>query len=167
MRWWSCSPTFASPEDLLQEDDEELVIQPRYSKRLVASSHLALLCAGGGLLLLCDVQTFVVNMLVYLTSVLYWMRPVRGFRRYIDICTSSAAIGYHLHLSYRASLFVPYASAVVGCCVIYAMARWARDNNLSSLLHCSLHVVGTAINLGLYSTCAFIDASPSSRKWHV
>ena len=128
-----------------------LILQPKYSTRLVVTCHLALVCAIGAWLLLLDMRTSLVNLSVYSTSVAYWNRPVKGFRRALDMATSAFAIFYHIRMSYHTGFIIPYLSVVLVCAVMYCWARRVRDECCSSTLHCSLHIIGAFLNMSLYS----------------
>ena len=134
-----------------------LVLPPHYSSRIVNISYLMLVSLATSLfrtLYLCSLCTLA----VFITSQLYWRHPTKGRRRLLDMIISASSLLYHIML---ATFYVPnpasqiaYFGAVligVGC---YLIARHLKCKDMSSRLHCLLHIFGNVSNVILYNSLA-------------
>lgn len=131
---------------------ETVVLPPKYASRLFRSSFttaLSVLVAAQNGLWDCAAVAF----LVLLTSLNYWRRPVRGWRRTADMTAVFAAVAYHVYccaLCDDALYQAAYALFVVNTGFCYFQARRTADLHVSSAWHCAMHVVGNLANMLLY-----------------
>jgi hypothetical protein len=135
-----------------EEEEEVAVLPPRYASRLFRSSFttaLSVLVAAQNGLWGCAA----VALLVLLTSLNYWRRPVRGWRRSADMAAVFGAIVYHVYCCAHcddALYQAAYVLSVANTGFCYFQARRASDQHVSSAWHCAMHVLGNLGNMLLY-----------------
>lgn len=121
-----------------------MILPPAFSRRLLLSSHLAVIAAAVafyfGHPLLC-----IVDICVYGTSILYWSHPTPGLRRLLDRMTINVAISIHVAILPLVYLFIPVMA--LGA---YVMARGDTDLDRSSRWHRLAHVIGFVGNVVFY-----------------
>jgi len=136
----------------------KLVLPPQYSIRILRISTLTLASIGAAVynelpLNVCLATT------VFLTSVNYWRNPTFGWRRNLDIVCAVGSLSFQaVFTAYDAALAARHAywTAVAsgGCCYLVGLycGRVLKNFNLSSALHCGVHVCGNVGNLILYDS---------------
>ena len=136
----------------------KLVLPPEYSRRILAASTLMSFSVASAMYNRCYDNAFLA-FLVLGTSINYWRLPLLGMRRYFDMACAMGSLGYQTfytsrHTTERARHL--YWTTVVLGCSCYLTGRYftfTRGNyNVSSAMHCCLHVFGNIGNLLLYDS---------------
>jgi hypothetical protein len=133
----------------MKRDVEELVQTPENSDRIVCASFLAFVSVFYSALVGAYDCT-AVTAAVLVSSVNYWRRPTRGFRRNIDIAAVAVALGYQTFRSFDSSYQFAYLLAVTAAGACYLAARLSDDKGVASMWHCGIHVIGNVGNVALY-----------------
>uniref|UniRef100_A0A7S3EW39 Uncharacterized protein n=1 Tax=Haptolina ericina TaxID=156174 RepID=A0A7S3EW39_9EUKA len=133
-----------------------LVLPPQFSKRILYTSFTAtasVASAAYNRLPGCAICAIA----VLLTSLNYWRRPIFGLRRNLDMAVCACALSYQTWLAAVAADPVPrgvYFAITLGGGGCYALSRYFSqvqgDKNVSSALHCCLHLAGNLGNVLLY-----------------
>lgn len=126
------------------------VLQQKYANRIYNTSHLILsqvYVAYLNNLLYCGFLALA----VYLTSLNYWRYPIRGWRRNLDMVTAGIALSFHIFMAIKHSAPNTYLGLVGLGILAYSMARQSNSQNVSSALHCFMHICGNLSNLVLYT----------------
>ena len=69
---------------------------------------------------------------IFITTLLYWYYPINGFRRNIDIITSSTGLIIHIYICYKKQLYY----SIIG--YLFASIFWPisfRYDNMYKYLH--------------------------------
>lgn len=128
-----------------------LVLQPRYSRRILYTSNVIWLSILASVLY--EIYTCtLLTLLVWITSVMYWSHPVKGLRRTLDMACTAVSLAYHFYLASTAYQQMMYFTIVTIGISFYLLARISDDQNCSSFYHCIMHLCGNISNLVLYSS---------------
>ena len=138
--------------------NKDLVQQPKYSNRLFWTSSTIIISVFTALynhLYYCSLH----SLIVMLTSLLYWIHPIDGIRRKIDIIAVNGSIIYQMkYLVYDIPFYAKYCyvSACVFSLCFYLMARhYGRreipDYDMASRFHMCIHITGNIGNVILYN----------------
>lgn len=136
----------------------DLMQQPKYSTRLFWSSSTIIISVFTALynnLYYCSLH----SLIVMFTSFLYWIHPIDGIRRKIDIVAVNGSIIYQLkYLTYDIPFYAKYCyvSSCVFCLCFYIMARhYGRreipNYDMASRWHVAIHLCGNIGNVILYN----------------
>lgn len=138
--------------------NKELIQSPKYSTRLFWSSSTIIISVCSALynhLYYSSIH----SLIVLFTSLLYWIHPIDGIRRKIDIVAVNGSIIYQLkYLTYDIPFYAKYCyvSSCVFCLCFYMMARhYGRreipDYDMACRWHMCIHVFGNIGNVILYN----------------
>lgn len=91
---------------------------------------------------------------VWLTSINYWRRPDYSWRRYMDISYVHLSLIYQIIRAYHMQYAKPYYVIVtigVVCFPISIYFHITKNQWLSTVMHCMVHIFGNISNFVLYS----------------
>jgi hypothetical protein len=114
-----------------------LILEPKFSKRILITSHLIWISIATSYLNQLYFCTFLTT-LVYVTSLAYWSHPVKGFRRSVDMVCAATGFLYHFLLSTSSQRQLLYFAIVAIGLAFYLMARSSKNQNHSSFYHCCM-----------------------------
>ena len=98
----------------------------------------------------------IAGVLLTLTSINYWRKPKKGFRRNLDILTCLLVTSFHFYQSavgLEKEIFVEYSVKLATGIFMYFISKWGRINgnlHMSSSFHCMMHLWGIVANIWLY-----------------
>jgi hypothetical protein len=133
-------------------DKEELILPLPYNKWICNAAWLSF---GAGMFACYQGQTHLAisPLSAWVTSLLYWSHPVRGWRRNLDIYVVRCALAWQVYYAWwNPNGLLYYALTVFGI-FLYAIGCYIHAPNMykySTLLHCALHFVANTANVILY-----------------
>lgn len=96
---------------------------------------------------------------VFVSSVVYWARPVHGPRRNVDIVTVMTCLVYQALVARRSTTAAPFAASLLVGGACYVASCHCTDAIASDWLHVGVHVAGNVGNVILY-----IGLSPTPQR---
>ena len=88
--------------------------------------------------------------IVFVTSVCYWLNPIKGVRRNADIAAVTTCLAYQSYVSFRSATQTSYFVCIAVGVSSYVASRRAKDVETASLLHVFFHFMGNAANVVMY-----------------
>lgn len=129
--------------------EENLLLEPRFSSRIVLVSFLSLgsaaVAAQRGLY-----DCMGVALAVFVNSINYWRRPTHGIRRNLDVLTAFTGCAYQIYKSISSETQLLYFGSIFCGTMCYVFARCCKRKHISSIWHCGIHVFGNIGNVVLY-----------------
>lgn len=127
----------------------KLVLKKEYSIRIVFISQFMLFSA---LVALCmkNYDSYLVTILIYCTSMLYWINPIHNsWQQYLDRFVVRCAIVYHFS-KYKHTNYIYFCITSFIAIIFYIMATKIENQHYSSICHVLMHVLGNIANVLLY-----------------
>ena len=135
-----------------------LILPPQYSRRILYASTLMVPSIASAYYNKLPDNTFLAA-LVLGSSLNYWRYPVHGIRRQVDMVCAIGSLGYQcFYTSWRTSTNArhTYWATVAAGGTCYLIGRYFTFTrgwyNVSSAMHCMLHLFGNLGNLILYDS---------------
>ena len=105
-----------------------------YHNRMLITSSLFFLCA-----LIASYNNlnhiFLIDLLLFITSINYWRYPLKDYRRILDMLTVFIVILFHINIiNIHYILIVPIMLLYISCKII-------NNYNITSLMHCLMHIL--------------------------
>ena len=105
-----------------------------YHNRMLITSSLFFLCA-----LIASYNNlnhiFLIDLLLFITSINYWRYPLKDYRRILDMLTVFIVILFHINIiNINYILIVPIMLLYISCKII-------NNYNITSLMHCLMHIL--------------------------
>ena len=135
----------------------QLVLPPQYSQRILLASCMMTSSVVSAWINNCP-DNCALAFLVLCSSLNYWRHPVYGLRRSFDMLCANGSLAYQL---FYTSQFTSergraayWATVAAGGLCYFLGRRFGRTGNfnVSSSLHCCLHLCGNIGNLLLYDS---------------
>merc|ERR1719295_28187 len=98
---------------------------------------------------------FIISVMVSIASFNFWRKPMRGFRRNVDMVVAVFSVWSHLvYVMFTDPLtFNTYLCLVWGAPIFYAFSKVAAKTghlHIDSFFHCSMHLWGICWNIWTY-----------------
>jgi hypothetical protein len=125
------------------------ILEKKYSQRIYNISFLTLIsfCTA---FLLNHYDFVVLTLCILVNSLNYWRHPIPGIRRQIDIFCVILSFTYNTIRSFQ-SLYQSYYIITIFIGILcYLFARKCKSQNLSSFIHCFVHIFANVANIILY-----------------
>ena len=105
-----------------------------YHNRMLITSSLFFLCA-----LIASYNNlnhiFLIDLLLFITSINYWRYPLKDYRRILDMLTVFIVILFHINIiNINYFLIIPILLLYISCKII-------NNYNITSLMHCLMHIL--------------------------
>jgi len=88
---------------------------------------------------------YITESVVFLSTWLYWLNPIYGLRRNIDIFCTIIAFTYHVYICILNKLFFSIILYLISACN-WPLGLLYQSNKIHSLIH----IFGNMANLSLY-----------------
>jgi hypothetical protein len=134
--------------------EENLIVPLKYA-RLVQKSSLAMLIPITSSLYYRQYDLTISKSIVWITTNLYWKRPINGWRRKIDITCVLLTTAHHLYRARTLGCIYPVFVGLAASCYLlsYYFYKKGGDHNIkiSVYLHILLHVIAYVSNSVMYA----------------
>jgi hypothetical protein len=132
----------------------ELILSPEDSQIIYKMSWLFLFTSLYGFYESDHYMLSFLHGCIFLNSINYWRKPIRGFRRNFDILTNIITLLYGSYYVYGLHNNHLYYYCVLSIKINFALSWFVYSINrykLSVFLHCLVHLSGNIGNLLLFS----------------